>query len=539
MKIKINLILASLIIAVGGLILPGWAAVVQPSETKPDQKIIGMYIHQHWPYRHPYAARTWTVEDYRGYASGLKQLGYNTLMIWPLLETMPDPLTLSDQANLVKIAQVIDMLHNELHMRAYLVLCPNIMANEQAKNAPFGLRHFFWSDVRVNPGDAAAMAKMITWREQLVRPLAKADGFMIIDSDPGGYPGSNNREFADLLLAHRQMFDRIRPGIEFNYWVLKGWPGYSRFYETGDLKVSSEEEFHEIFALLKERDLEPWGLAMHATHGEERLGLASRVLNFRYGRIEAEPSFPLTNFKTSVEGRGYAYEVAKDLGPRGVMGNAQTHCVQLPNTFAFARGATGQTLTDADYEQFADDLIPGQGRTIFNAWQLLNSTDPAAMNKQADELAGLADAHLKPGPLRGLLFNDPRRFVNDLAMMLRFIAAVEALHAAVEANQDILPAFRTLVATATTWQTQHGYQNAWSYPRMFAALRKLNVAHINEVLKETWTMKEGAVGFDRVRLALARQETTTARLLGAMQQALIEMEKQRPQIENQASSNRR
>ena len=50
--------------------------------------------------------------------------------------------------------------------------------------------------------------------------------------------------------------------------------------------------------------------------------------------------------------------------PAGVMGNAQTHCVQLPNTFAFARGATGKPVTEADYVAFADDLIVGQGQTI-------------------------------------------------------------------------------------------------------------------------------------------------------------------------------
>jgi hypothetical protein len=524
MKTRLRILLVGLIAAGAWLVPSGQAAAAEQAAAAPDQKIVGMYIHQHWPYKHPYAARTWTVEDYRGYAEGLKQIGYNTLMIWPILETMPDPLTPSDQANLAKIAQVIDMLHHELHMRAYIVLCPNIMANAEAKNAPFELRHYFFSDVRVNPGDPAAMAKMMAWREKLVRPLANADGFMIIDSDPGGYAGSNNREFADLLVAHRQMFDRLRPGIELNYWVLMGWPSYCRFYSTAELKISTEEEFHEIFTMLKERNPEPWGLAMHASHGEEQLGLAPRVINFRYGGIEGEPSFPMTNFKDA--GHDPAYEAGKNGGQRGVMGNSQTHCVQLPNTFAFARGATGKPLTDADYEKFADDLIPGLGRTIVNAWQLVNSTDSAAMNRQADELAGLADARLKPGPLKGLLFNDPRRFVNDLAMMLRFKAAVQEFRVAVDAKQHVLPAFRTMVVTATTWQTQHGYQDAWYDPRMFEALRKLNVPRINEKLDEGFTLKEGATGFDRVRLGLAQIETHTTRLLGAMQQTLIEMERQ-------------
>ena len=59
--------------------------------TPTEGKMIGMYVHQHWPYKHPYAARTWTLADWRGYADGLKQLGYNTLLIWPMLEIMPDP----------------------------------------------------------------------------------------------------------------------------------------------------------------------------------------------------------------------------------------------------------------------------------------------------------------------------------------------------------------------------------------------------------------------------------------------------------------
>src|SRR5687767_12181476 len=54
-------------------------------------RIVGLYVHQHWPYNHPYAARTWTFEDWRGFAGGLKQLGYNTVLVWPMLETIPDP----------------------------------------------------------------------------------------------------------------------------------------------------------------------------------------------------------------------------------------------------------------------------------------------------------------------------------------------------------------------------------------------------------------------------------------------------------------
>ncbi len=36
-------------------------------------------------------------------------------------------------------------------------------------------------------------------RQQVLKPLAAMDGLVIIDSDPGGYPNSTNKEFVDLL----------------------------------------------------------------------------------------------------------------------------------------------------------------------------------------------------------------------------------------------------------------------------------------------------------------------------------------------------
>lgn len=36
--------------------------------------IVGLYVHQHWPYAHPYAARTWSLVDWRGYVGGFASL---------------------------------------------------------------------------------------------------------------------------------------------------------------------------------------------------------------------------------------------------------------------------------------------------------------------------------------------------------------------------------------------------------------------------------------------------------------------------------
>ena len=334
-------------------------------------------MHQHWPYKHPYAARTWTLEDWRGYADGLKRIGYNTIMIWPMLETMPDPLTPSDRASLEKHERVIDMLHRELGMRVFIVLCPNIEANKFASTATFETRHFYWSDIMVNPGDPAAVQKMIAWRGKLFGYLKAADAVAIIDSDPGGYPHSTNAQFVSLLKLHREMLNRLRTGIELDYWVHIGWEAWNHFDATGVLQRGTEANYLDTLSRLKRVDPEPWGLANGLQYAE-KLNLGSRVISYNYGRIEAEPSLPMTNF-----GGDAAYQGGSHPGPRGVMGNAQTHCDQLPNTFAFVRGALKKPVTDADYVGFAERLIPGLGKQIVNSWKALAGTDSTEMRAHA------------------------------------------------------------------------------------------------------------------------------------------------------------
>lgn len=492
------------------------------SGTARKERMIGMYVHQHWPYRHPYAARTWTLADWRGYAGGLKQLGFNTVLIWPMLETIPQPPTPSDRAHLAKMGRVIDMLH-ELGMTAWIVLCPNIVAsNEEATRASFQTRHYYYCEELVNPADGPAVERMLAWREQLLRPLARVDGVAIIDSDPGGYPGSSLKEFVHLLAGHRRILDRVRPGIELVYWMHAGWRGWGRFYEQGKLLLGTPEEYDETLRLLKELNPEPWGIANGLQYAQP-LGLAERVISFNYGRIEGEPSYPLTNFT----GR-QAYEGAAADAPRGVMGNAQTHCVQLPNTFAFARGAQGLPLTDAEYLRFAEKLVPGHGELILRAWRTLAEGGVEDRRSVADELDRAARGRLARGPLQGLLFGSARRFLEDLAFMLRQRAAIEEFAAAMDAGTDPRGALRRVVEDCSAWQARHGYQNNWADARLMPALRRLRSPAIDRALAVTYEARgeygPGRTAFATIRQNFARIETYTPRLLEAMREVLAELE---------------
>ena len=488
-----------------------------------DKRMIGLYIHQHWGYNRPYSARTWTLEDWRGWADGLKKIGYNTVMIWPLMETIPEPMTPSDRAYLNKLGKVIQMLHREFEMKVLFVLCPNIRANNaEAAKATYEKRHYYYSDSMVNPGDTAALASLVNWREKMLAPVKDVDGIAIIDSDPGHYIGSTNAEFVGLLAAHRTMLNRLRPGIELIYWMHAGWRGWSRFYESGRLNLGTPEEQLDTLTQLKAVSPEPWGIANGLQYAE-KLGIANKVISFNYGYIELEPSFPMTNF-----GDPKVYDGGKAPTARGVMGNAQTHCVQLPNIFAFVRGATGQSLTRDDYRQFADDLIPGKGETILAGWETLAGTNAAMMERVAKELEEATKENPAGGRLKGLLFGSPKRFLGDLVKMLRLRAALSRFSDAVDTGENVKPAFQKFLSAAETWQKQHGYQNNWYDPKLHAALRKLNSPSINAVLNITYEAHEPyAPGIrtagEQVSHNFRVIETYTPQLLAAMKRTLREM----------------
>ncbi len=475
--------------------------------------IVGMYVHQHWPYHHPYAARTWSVADWRGYATGLRELGFNSLLIWPVIETMPLPLLPSDRANLEKLGQVIDLLHDELEMRVYLTLCPNVVAHDEvASRATFAQRRFFYCDRRVNPADRQAMEEMLRRREEMLGYLKNADGITIIDSDPGGYPGSTNEQFIELLVAHRALFDRLRPGIELIYWIHAGWDAYCRYYQTGDFVMGTEAEFSEALSLLKARNPEPWGLA-NGLHCAQALGVAERVILFSYGAIEGEPSFPLTNFG----GEG-AYRAGNQPGPRGVMGNAQTHCIQLPNTFAFGRGAQGKPVGEAEYMEFAERLIRGRGEGLVRAWQALGGVEPEVMLAQAVELEGWAGGKLEPGDLRGLLLGSAQRLVKDLVLQLRFKAHLEEFCAAVGAGCSGREELGRFSKAADQWQAVHGYENRWWCPPLTEALKKLHSPVLDAVLNFE---PEALTPFGRVQADYLAAETHTPRMLTALRKYMV------------------
>ncbi len=462
--------------------------------------MLGMYVHTHWGYHHPYAARTWTLRDWEGYLSGLSALGFDFVMIWPLLDSMPPEPNASDRAFLQTLAGAIDLAHARFGMRVAVVVAPNTIGSAEAARHAFTHRPYFACEVRIDPKDAEAKRAFLAGRRNQLAFLRGADALAIIDSDPGGFPGSTCEELVELMDAQLRAFRTLNPAAELIYWMWLGWEHINRFHaataagdEASMLAEDNAEEFTRTLALLRDRVAEPWWLYHCRTLHDgpiDALGLRDRALWFPYGLLEGEPTFPLINCDVPALAAGLAPERLARCG-RGVMGNLQNHALQLPHTLALAHLAHGGTPASLDLTAAAEDLLPGLGETLARGWRAIASRDPDRMRAAMPALRAAVGRPHRPGRLAGLLFGDPDRFLTDLAMNLAVRAALETLPAA----PDRLPALRRTLAVLRPYQQRLGFADAFYGPladALFPALTPLKDPAIADALRviTTWHAPE-------------------------------------------------
>ena len=457
-----------------------------------------MYVHTHWAYNHPYAARTWTVSDWEGYINGLAGLGYNFLMVWPQLDSMPARPTASDRHFLNTIARAIDIAHERYAMKVAVTVAPNTIGNEQAVRFPFASRPYFVCEHKVNPKDRAEVGTFLAARGEQFAPIANADALAVIDSDPGGYVGSTNDEFVTLMKGQIEAFRSHNPSGELIYWMLAGWESYCRFWEAQQRPDGERLEmwddwqgndFDETLQLVDENIEEPWWVfAWLPAHLQalRKLDFADRAMAFPYGVIEGEPSFPLTN--CGIPGLAEALS-APDIRdcPRGMMANAQTHCLQLPHSYLFAHFARGGTTADVDLAAFAEDVLPGCGETVAKAWQAVAKDDPERRRAAAEALRAVEPPEHPAGRLSGLLFGDARRFLDDLSMNLEVRAGLDDLKHALDADTNVLQALRSALRALRPYQQRVGFVDAYGgplYEAFNAQLARLGSTDLDAVLKQ-------------------------------------------------------
>jgi hypothetical protein len=448
--------------------------------------MLGFYVHTHWGYHNPYAARSWTLENWWDYLSGLSGLGYDTVMVWPLLDSMPLRFTPSDRAFLERIGRVIELAHRQFGMRTIICGNSNVMGNEEAEKYRFEERPYFRCEAKLNPASPDGMRLLEEHWRRAFDYLYHTDMFSIIDSDPGGFIGSTNAEFVELVRTKVVALRELNPDVELYYWMHVGWENYNRFWEEArnwqdpnspppirwDLDV-----FAGTLRLMQERVPEPWGLFVnHPNHfaAAEQLGLTAKCVHLPYGVVEGEPTFPLTNWDPALLDQALNHPFPgfwPASAPRGRMGNAQTHCLQLPHTYLFAHLAQGGSLESADLERFAGSLLPDCASLVAQGWSLLETGDPDRQQSLADQVERQAAQEQRTGSLRGLLFGDPARFLTDLALNLRVRARLTELGSAIASRSGIKPAVQAFLRDFRPYQQRLGFQDAYGGP-LYTALNE-------------------------------------------------------------------
>ena len=440
--------------------------------------MLGMYVHTHWSYNHPYAARTWTIADWTGYLGCLSALGYNTVLIWPMHDNMPVPLTPSDVAFLQKLATVIDIAHDRFGMKVLIASCANVFTTANAANFEIEKRYFWDTCSYVDPRNDAGLQQMLAARRTQWSYLAKVDGLAIIDSDPGGWPNSPSEDFVKLFSLLAGVMRQVNPQVGIYYWIWGGWP------DNG-----LRQTYLDILGLLKEKLDFPWSvLSCGESHRfvTDQLRLTERRVYYPYGLVELEPSFPMINsnparFRQEIQ----LYD--PKLYPGGLLVNAQTHCLQVPYTYMAAHYARGGTVANDNVMTLGEEIVRGSGGNLANfAWRHMEEEwDFPVMRHYSRALREQIGKNHQPGPLAGLVMMSPDQFLLDLADNLDIRADMIELKTAVNTGHQVKKCLLQLVRRIKPYRDRVGYNHTFQgplYKGLSDQIRRLEVPELMAAL---------------------------------------------------------
>ncbi len=379
----------------------------------------GFYLHAGWVYEHPFAVRRWTRRDYAGMFRLLRRLNLDHVMIWPMVELAPPPLSDADAVYFMEFREVIEDARGA-GLDCLLTFSPNLSTCEDVRAQP-DIRDRVWFPhervFRFDRGDE--LNAYLRHTGLLLACLDNADGYVFIDGDPGGYPGAKPTEFLAMLDGIRRGLERAAPGRrpEIVHWAWCGWG--ADWEKDGIWKSNLKALVGGMLAeLAKNPPAEPWGLMPGRHRTEDRgngrmviqladeAGLMPRSTLMLYEIIEQEPSPPA--FIVHFEDIRRVLRQEMKYGPvaRGVMGNAQQPVVVLQNLFYFARCVGDPSWLDRTDEEVLNEFarfLGGDADALVPAWKALDAgtetlPDDAAERVRRGRLVSDAAADIPGGP---------------------------------------------------------------------------------------------------------------------------------------------
>jgi len=474
-------------------------SAAQDLNEKPDYQVRGLYLHQHWRYNNPYAAWSWSVEDWKHALDVAAYLRVNLVLLWPHMDMMAPPLDVAERDYLADLREVVDYARRKRGLEVWMVEGPNVLFDAEAvKRLPLDSRDYYAyahiagrdghtykaGPALKNPGDPREFEALMANREALYRLVPNADGYGYIDEDPGGYSGSPASEFVDLYEGNRKLLDRYhdRPReAKLFYWISGSWGN-----------GTEEENLRGTLRDFDNRVKPPWELLFYPEFTQiiRELKYSDQGILFPYGIIEGEPSFPLTNITFHAIGKtDYS-------GLKGVMANVQTLLVQLPNIFYLIRSAWSSQLRNADeatvLRTLARLVYPEQADLLAQGWaQLTKSGSEAAMAVavRIQDLLGHGQMG-RLGTIGASLFPTSNQVFRDLVTMLRIHGKAERVQEQVAASASREEVTRALVEyfrEMLDWQNTNGFFGAYGVNKQVIWDRFIHGAESDSmVVKRAW-----------------------------------------------------
>ncbi len=489
----------------------------------------GIYAHQHWAYNYPYAMRSWKFTDWKNYLDILSLFKINLFLIWPAACVLPMPLSREDRQYLAGYEKIVDYAKRDCGMEVILGEPPNSIARKgRGRMPPVAKRRYFDYEVLVDPKSKEFDEEIIENRKLMYRLAGDADGYVTIDSDPGGYPGSSVSDFVDIFIKNRKAIDESSPEGKHKwlyYWMWLGWGELQN--DPDNIQFDRKEAWQDTIKGLRAKLSEPWGLfACWEKHLDlvKKEGLLSRTLYFPYGAVEGEPNGPYTEMRCA--DIDVSLDMVKSYASqlRGIMCNVQTPFVQLPNIFYFQKrlwsGSRGPEKTEEILKECALLFSRSRSRTLFEGWNALRLLDPERLqsarrnlrkskNLKLDGIAGkflkrskcdlsgdLKDSvliHLKERELIGVLDHyDDRKEKKFRTGLINFMNA-------------------NIVTARKTGFTENNFYSWRSLERIRPYLKSINFRKITEVFNTVQNsfcrgrdekLKEMAIEFLRSRLKI-------------------------------------
>lgn len=181
-----------------------------------------------WAFKDPYTFRNWPEQSWKKFIDLIAYQGANLFFIWPFMEIMPVPLSSEDEAYLQEVRRVVDYAHKSHDMQIWIMHSPNRIGVSNCDSPDPRLRPYWVNSCQVdmNPAIPDQFEKGMKSIETLYRIVNNADGFGMIDSDPGGWPQSPLSDQMKIFVECRKLLDRYNEhgrDAKLMDWMWIGW----------------------------------------------------------------------------------------------------------------------------------------------------------------------------------------------------------------------------------------------------------------------------------------------------------------------------